>query len=230
VRAQFTQYAVPGWGVGELWTGEGRLLTHEFRFGAVDDGADDEDARYGNGSRTSRGRGWEASPPTGERGSLAGTVSGISARVGDGFVPGSQQPSPVRSRAPTAAAAAPNVAVAPGGIDPHGLVERFRAFFAGKDVTFDDVPVDLEWATPFQHAVATALRAVPRGEIVSYGELAALAGFPGAARAAGSFCAHNRYMLVVPCHRVVGASGLGGYGSAGVETKRRLLALEGVAV
>jgi methylated-DNA-[protein]-cysteine S-methyltransferase len=110
------------------------------------------------------------------------------------------------------------------------LVARFQAFFRGDDVSFDDVEIDLDAATPFQRDVAGALRATRRGEIVSYGELATLAGYPGAARAAGTFCAHNRFMLVVPCHRVVGANGLGGYGSAGLDTKRRLLALEGVAV
>jgi len=73
-----------------------------------------------------------------------------------------------------------------------------------------------------------AARAVPWGEVVSYGELAALAGRPGAARAAGSFCADNRYSLIIPCHRVVAANGIGGYGSAGPSLKRRLLALEGV--
>jgi len=73
-----------------------------------------------------------------------------------------------------------------------------------------------------------AARAVPWGEVVSYGELAALAGRPGAARAAGSFCADNRYSLIIPCHRVVAANGIGGYGSAGPALKRRLLALEGV--
>jgi len=103
-------------------------------------------------------------------------------------------------------------------------------FFAGEDARLNDVEIDLGWATPFQEALATALRAVPRGEVVSYGELAALAGNPGAARAAGTFCAQNRFMLIVPCHRVVAASGLGGYGSAGTATKRRLLALEGVAL
>ena len=56
-------------------------------------------------------------------------------------------------------------------------------------------------------ACATALRAVPPGEVVTYGELAALAGAPGAARAAGSFCARNRLGLFVPCHRVVAADG-----------------------
>jgi len=71
---------------------------------------------------------------------------------------------------------------------------------------------------------------VPRGEVVTYGELAALAGAPGAARAAGSFCARNRLGLFVPCHRVVSAGGLGSYGSLGVAYKRRMLELERAAV
>ena len=90
------------------------------------------------------------------------------------------------------------------------------------------IPIDLEWATPLQRELAAAARAIPWGEVVSYGELAALAGRPGAARAAGSFCAENRFSLIIPCHRVVAANGIGGYGSAGPELKRRLLALEGV--
>ena len=110
------------------------------------------------------------------------------------------------------------------------LVDRFRAFLAGDDVDFADVDLDLEWATPLQRALADTLRSVPRGEVVSYGELAALAGRPGAARAAGAFCAANRFAFLVPCHRVVAANGIGGYGSAGLDVKRRLLALEGVAL
>ena len=97
-----------------------------------------------------------------------------------------------------------------------------RVDFAGVEVAFDD-------QTPFQQAVADALRGVPWGEVVSYRELARTAGFPNAQRAAGTFCAHNRFPLVVPCHRVVAAHGVGGYGSLGVEYKRRLLELEGVA-
>ena len=62
---------------------------------------------------------------------------------------------------------------------------------------------------------------------MSYGELAALAGRPGAPRAAGSFCAGNRLPIFVPCHRVVGADGIGSYGELGVDYKLRLLALEG---
>ena len=89
------------------------------------------------------------------------------------------------------------------------------------------MPLDLEYETPFLERCAHALRAVPRGEVVTYGELAALAGAAGAARAAGTFCARNRLGLFVPCHRVVAAAGLGAYGSYGVAYKRRLLELEG---
>ena len=111
----------------------------------------------------------------------------------------------------------------------NSLVEKIRAYFAGEPVSFTDVELDLSWTTPFQLAVAETLRAVPYGETVTYGELAALAGRPNAQRAAGTFCARNRFPLFVPCHRVVAADGLGSYGSLGVEYKRRLLALEGHA-
>jgi methylated-DNA-[protein]-cysteine S-methyltransferase len=68
---------------------------------------------------------------------------------------------------------------------------------------------------------------VPRGQTVSYGELAARAGNPKAARAVGTACARNPVPIVVPCHRVVGSSGsLVGY-AGGLERKERLLALEG---
>jgi len=96
-------------------------------------------------------------------------------------------------------------------------------------VSFDGVLLDLDYETPFLDRCAHALREIPRGEVVTYGELAALAGAPGAARAAGSFCARNRLGLFVPCHRVVGASGIGSYGSYGVAYKRRLLELEGAS-
>jgi methylated-DNA-[protein]-cysteine S-methyltransferase len=109
----------------------------------------------------------------------------------------------------------------------HEVVELLQAYFAGEDVPLGEVPVDLEYDSPFFTRCARALRKIPRGEVVTYGELAALAGAPGAARAAGSFCARNRLGLFVPCHRVVAADGLGSYGSYGVAYKRRLLELEG---
>ncbi len=106
------------------------------------------------------------------------------------------------------------------------VVRRIQRYFAGEAVSFSDIRLDLSWCTEFQGAVAGALRGVPYGETVSYGELAALAGYPNAQRAAGTFCAHNRLPLILPCHRVVAASGIGSYGSLGVGYKRRLLELE----
>jgi methylated-DNA-[protein]-cysteine S-methyltransferase len=112
----------------------------------------------------------------------------------------------------------------------HPLADRLRDYFDGAPDSFDDVELDLEEETDFGRALAAALRRIPRGEVVTYGELAALAGRPGAARAAGTFCARNRLAILIPCHRVVGADGLGSYGSLGLEYKRRLLALEGLAL
>jgi methylated-DNA-[protein]-cysteine S-methyltransferase len=109
----------------------------------------------------------------------------------------------------------------------HPLARKLAAYFAGDEVVFDDVELDLDELSPFQLALAASLRSVPRGEVVSYGELAALAGRPGAQRAAGTFCARNRLPIFLPCHRVVSAEGIGSYGALGVEYKRRLLALEG---
>jgi methylated-DNA-[protein]-cysteine S-methyltransferase len=121
-------------------------------------------------------------------------------------------------------------ATTPNGAAGGELVERLRAYFGGRPDSFDDVDLDLEYETPFLERCAQELRAIPRGEVVTYGELAALAGSPGAARAAGSFCARNRLGLFVPCHRVVSAGGLGSYGSYGLGYKRRLLELEGVTL
>ena len=109
------------------------------------------------------------------------------------------------------------------------VVRLLQAYFAGNRVPLEDVPVDLEYETPFLSRCATALRTIPPGEVVTYGELAALAGAPGAARAAGGFCARSHLSIFVPCHRVVSAGGLGPYGSYGTGYKRRLLALEGYA-
>ena len=110
------------------------------------------------------------------------------------------------------------------------LIHRLRSYFTGERISFDDVSLEIDDWSQFQVDVLRALRRVPFGEVVSYGELARLAGYPRAQRAAGTFCAHNRFAIVVPCHRVVAADGLGSYGSLGLDYKRRLLALEGVAV
>jgi O-6-methylguanine DNA methyltransferase len=109
----------------------------------------------------------------------------------------------------------------------HPLAERFAAYFAGEDVSFDDVELDLEEETDFGRRLAEVLRAVPRGEVVSYGALAQRAGNPRAYRAAATACARNPIPILVPCHRVLpGTGGIGNYGG-GRERKRALLELEG---
>jgi methylated-DNA-[protein]-cysteine S-methyltransferase len=112
----------------------------------------------------------------------------------------------------------------------HPLAERIRRYFRGQRDEFGDVELELDWCTPFQRAALDAIRSIPYGETASYGEVAALAGYPNAQRAAGSFCAANRFALIVPCHRVVAAGGLGSYGSLGVAYKLRLLELEGAVL
>ena len=80
--------------------------------------------------------------------------------------------------------------------------------------------------TPFQLRVWQALKRIPYGSTRSYGELSALLGKPGASRAVGMACNKNPLLLIVPCHRVIGANGkLTGF-AYGLEVKRYLLLLE----
>jgi methylated-DNA-[protein]-cysteine S-methyltransferase len=90
-----------------------------------------------------------------------------------------------------------------------------------------DLPVDLRLARDFGRQVLAELQRVPYGQLTTYGALAAKAGRPRAARAVGSVMNRNPVPIVVPCHRVVGASGsLVGY-AGGLERKEALLRLEG---
>jgi methylated-DNA-[protein]-cysteine S-methyltransferase len=97
-------------------------------------------------------------------------------------------------------------------------------YFAGERTVFD-LPLNPA-GTPFQLRVWEALKTIPYGEIRSYGEIAEQIGRPGAARAVGLANGRNPISIVVPCHRVIGASGaLTGYGG-GLERKQYLLDLE----
>ncbi len=101
---------------------------------------------------------------------------------------------------------------------------QLSEYFAGERVTFD-VPLVMRGA-PFERRVWDALREVPYGETVSYGEIARRVGQPSAARAVGLANGRNPIAVIVPCHRVIGADGtLTGYGG-GLERKRLLLELE----
>ncbi|MCL0072958.1 methylated-DNA--[protein]-cysteine S-methyltransferase [Dehalococcoidia bacterium] len=105
------------------------------------------------------------------------------------------------------------------------LIPRLQGYFKGERVEFPDA-LDLCGSTPFQRNVWALTRAIPYGETRTYGWIAKEIGLPPAGRAVGQALARNRFPIVVPCHRVVGSDGsLGGF-SNGLETKRRLLALE----
>ncbi len=90
----------------------------------------------------------------------------------------------------------------------------------------DPVPVDWRGVPEFDRAVLTAIRAIPPGDAWTYGEVAAAIGKPGAARAVGGALGRNRVPVIVPCHRVVAAGGLGGFGF-GLDAKKALLNAEG---
>jgi len=102
---------------------------------------------------------------------------------------------------------------------------QLEQYLAGRLRTFD-LPLDPALATPFQRSVLERLPEVGYGHRISYGELAARLGRPSAARAVGTALGGNPLCVVLPCHRVVGASGaLTGY-AGGLEAKQILLDLE----
>jgi methylated-DNA-[protein]-cysteine S-methyltransferase len=100
-------------------------------------------------------------------------------------------------------------------------------YFAGRRQAFE-VPLDLSGRPSFTRKILEELRKVPYGATLTYGELAARAGYPRAARAVGQAMAANPLPIIIPCHRVVAADGrLGGYsGGTGLPTKQWLLAFE----
>ena len=111
------------------------------------------------------------------------------------------------------------------------VARQLDDWFAARRHAFDLI-LDLDGIDGFRRTVLETLaREVPWGEVVSYGELAALAGRPRAARAVGSAMRNNPIPFVIPCHRVVAAGHkIGGYGGGrnSVALKRELLAREGV--
>ena len=194
-------YEADGWGEGELWFAGPLLVWHEL-------------------------------PRPRPQGATHINPRRLRARpFGPGPVPLHPHPGGATSRhplgstipakdAPVGNETAPNV---------RRLIHRLQRYFAGRRESFGDVLLDLDGYTSFQLDVMRALRDVPYGEVVTYAELARKAGHANAQRAAGTFCAQNRFPLVLPCHRVVAANGIGSYGSLGVAYKRRLLELEGCA-
>ncbi len=111
------------------------------------------------------------------------------------------------------------------GRAPAPIRGPIEAYFDGHLESLDEVPVETA-GTPFQTIVWSALRTIPVGTTVTYGQLAARIGKPGSSRAVGMANGSNPIPIVVPCHRVIGANGaLTGYGG-GLDRKRWLLAHE----
>jgi methylated-DNA-[protein]-cysteine S-methyltransferase len=106
--------------------------------------------------------------------------------------------------------------------NPFGLTSAITAYFDGDVHAIDSLPVATEGSV-FQKSVWQALRLIPAGQTISYGQLAMRIGKPAAVRAVGLANGANPIGVVVPCHRVIGANGsLTGYGG-GLERKRWLL-------
>jgi methylated-DNA-[protein]-cysteine S-methyltransferase len=103
---------------------------------------------------------------------------------------------------------------------------ELAAYFAGFSTNFASLTLDPR-GTPFQVRVWEELRRIPKGQAISYGELARRVGNPKASRAVGQANGENPLPIIIPCHRVIAADGsLGGY-SSGLERKRWLLRHEG---
>ena len=194
----YHRYIAPGFGVGEVWVEDSVLVLHELA-GTVPGVEQDVQALQP-----------AARDATGQDG--GGALIAFPPKGG--------------TRAPTETVRAGSSREGNGFVPD--LCRRFASHLTGTATGYVDVTIDDSGLTLFQRELLHALRAIPWGDVVTYGELAAIAGRPRAHRAAGTFCAENQFSLVVPCHRVVASDGIGGYGSAGVELKRRLLRLEGV--
>lgn len=110
--------------------------------------------------------------------------------------------------------------------NPGGLSHKLEDYFAGDLSIIDTLPT-ATGGTPFQQEVWQALRTIPCGQVMHYGQLAQRLGRPGAARAVGAANGANPVSIVVPCHRVIGRNGtLTGY-AGGIERKEWLLRHEG---
>ena len=112
--------------------------------------------------------------------------------------------------------------------DTQRAIDGIVALIAGEAIDFSAVALDMERLPAFHRRVYEVARAIPPGKTLAYGDVAARAGAPGAARAVGQALGRNPFPIIVPCHRVVAAGGkIGGFSAhGGTATKRRMLAIE----
>lgn len=106
------------------------------------------------------------------------------------------------------------------------IVKLLRARLSGERVNIPFSEFDLRGHPEFHVRIFKAMHAIPYGEVATYGEVAEAAGSPLAFRACGQACRHNSIFIFIPCHRVVSASGLGGF-ACGLHWKEALLKIEG---
>ena len=110
------------------------------------------------------------------------------------------------------------------------LESLLHSYFQGEKVDLQ-CNIDWSWATPFQEKVLKLVVSIPRGNFLSYGNVAQFIGSPKAARAVGGALVSNMIPIIIPCHRVIRENGqLGGFTGAELEFKARLLCLEGVEI
>jgi methylated-DNA-[protein]-cysteine S-methyltransferase len=127
------------------------------------------------------------------------------------------------------ARALPGATEAAPPADVARAIEEIVALFEGERRDLAAVVLDMEDVPEFDRRVYEVARTVPPGATITYGDIAARVGEPGAAQAVGRALGSNPFPIVVPCHRVVAADGsLRGFSAyGGIETKRRMLAIEG---
>lgn len=108
-------------------------------------------------------------------------------------------------------------------------IDRTGRLMAGEPVSFTDIPLDLTGVSDFHCRVYREISLIPPGQTATYGEVAARVGEPKGAQAIGQAMGRNPIPVIIPCHRVLAAGeSLGGFsGAGGVNTKRRLLEIEG---
>lgn len=107
------------------------------------------------------------------------------------------------------------------------ILNAVFALTSGEDIAIEQIELDFSGITEKQKKVLRTTMKIPRGSTLTYGEVARKSGLKNAARFVGNVMASNRFAPLIPCHRVVSSSGLGGYGF-GLDKKREILTLEGV--
>lgn len=119
-------------------------------------------------------------------------------------------------------------------MEHHGIFQDLIRYLAGEEVDFSYYEPDLSGLTAFQQDVLREVRKIPYGKTITYAELARSIGREGAWRAVGSALAVNPYPIIIPCHRVVSSTGIGGFCGEGcgdkVELKRKMLDMEAANV